>query len=203
MRIIDQPRAPNPRRVRIFLAEKGIEVPFEAIDIMKHEHKAPGFARLNPFQQVPVLVLDDGMAISESVAICRYFEEIQPEPPLMGETPLEQARIEMWNRRVELGLFHAVANCFRHTHPAMAPLEDPQIASWGEVNRNRALDFLGLLDSELRNSDYIAGGGYSIADITALVAVDFMKPAKIDRPQGLAGLDRWYDRVNARPSARA
>ena len=121
----------------------------------------------------------------------------------MGETPLEQARIEMWNRRVELGLFHAVANCFRHTHPAMAPLEDPQIASWGEVNRNRALDFLGLLDSELRNSDYIAGGGYSIADITALVAVDFMKPAKIARPQGLAGLDRWYDRVNARPSARA
>ena len=158
---------------------------------------------LNPMQQVPVLVLDDGTAISESVAICRYFEELQPEPPLLGRDGRERAIVEMWNRRMELGLFFRVAQYFRHSHPAMAALEKPQIVAWGEVNRERALEALAMLDQELASRPFIAGDRYSIADITALVAVDFMKPAKIERPAQLANLDRWYASVAARPSAQA
>lgn len=203
MKIIEQSRAPNPRRVRIFLAEKGITVPFEQIDMMKMEHRAAAFTTLNPVQQVPVLILDDGTAISESIAICRYFEEAQPEPALFGRTPKERAIVEMWNRRIEHGLLFRVAQTFRHTHPAMAPLEQPQIAAWGEANRARALEQLAILDAELANRPFVAGDNYSVADITALVAVDFMKPAKIDRPSGLTHLARWHTAVAARPSATA
>jgi len=203
VKIIEQSRAPNPRRVRIFLAEKGISVPFEQIDMMKMEHRAATFTRLNPVQQVPVLILDDGTAISESIAICRYFEETQPEPALFGRTPKERAIVEMWNRRIEHGLFFRVAQTFRHTHPAMAPLEQPQIAAWGETSRARALEQLAMLDAELANRAFVAGESYSVADITALVAVDFLKPAKIERPAGLANLERWHAAVAARPSAAA
>jgi glutathione S-transferase len=203
MKIIEQVRAPNPRRVRIFLAEKGLEVPFEQIDMMQMQHRADDFTRLNPMQQVPVLVLDDGTAISETMAICRYIEELHPEPSLFGRTPLERAMVEMWNRRIEYGLFFRVAQTFRHTHPAMAPLEVPQVAAWGEANREKALEQLGLLDRELAGRPYIAGDSYSVADITALVATDFMKPAKIERPKGLDHFDRWYASVAGRPSAKA
>ena len=203
MKIIEQNRAPNPRRVRIFLAEKGVTVPFEQIDIMKKEHRAAGYSALNPLQQVPTLVLDDGTAIGESVAICRYFEELHPAPPLMGTTPLERATIEMWQRRVELAVLLPISHCFRHTHPAMAELEVPQVAAWGEVNRARVADVLRLIDGELARRPFIAGPRYSIADITALVALDFMKPARIERPAGLAALERWHGEVSSRPSAKA
>ena len=123
MKIIEHNKAPNPRRVRIFLAEKGLTVPFEQIDIMKLDHRLPGFADKNPMQQVPVLILDDGTAISESVAICRYFEETHPNPPLFGRDAKDKALVEMANRRMELGLLYRVAQAFRHTHPAMAELE--------------------------------------------------------------------------------
>ena len=139
MKIIEQARAPNPRRVRIFLAEKGIPMTYEQVSLADMEHKTESFRSLNPFLSVPVLVLDDGTAVSESMAICRYFEEVQPEPRLMGETPLEKATIEMWARRMELELFYRVAQCFRHLHPAMAELEKPQIADWGNANRPRIL----------------------------------------------------------------
>lgn len=203
MKIIEQNRAPNPRRVRIFLAEKGITVPFEQLDIMAKAHKAAGHTALNPLQQVPTLVLDDGTAISESVAICRYFEEVQPSPPLMGTTPVEKALIEMWQRRIELALFYPIVHAFRHTHPAMAELEVPQVPAWGEANKPRAQEMLRILDRELAQRRFIAGPAYSIADITALVAVEFMKPAKIDRPAGLTNLERWYGEVSGRPSAKA
>lgn len=203
MKLIEQSRAPNPRRVRIFLAEKGITVPLEQIDIMKLEHRSDDYRRVNPYEQVPTLVLDDGTTIAESVAICRYFEEIQPEPALFGVTPLGRATVEMWNRRMELGLFLNVANCFRHSHPAMVPLEPQQISPWAGLSRERAIAMLGLIDAELSRRPYIAGDTFSIADITLLVAVDFMKPARIDRPSGLAGLDRWYATINGRPSAKA
>ena len=203
MKIVEQKRAPNPRRVRIFLAEKGIKVPFEQIDIMKKDHLSAGFTSLSPLQQVPALVLGDGTVISESVAICRYFEELQPAPPLMGTSPLDKARIEMWQRRIELALFLPVAHCFRHTHPAMAELEVPQVPAWGEANRSRVQDMLRLLDRELAGRPFIAGDQFTIADITGLVAVDFMKPAKVERPAGLASLDRWYAAVSGRPSAAA
>lgn len=203
MKIIEQRTAPNPRRVRIFLAEKGLAVPFEQIDIMKKEQRSPAFTLSNPLQQVPMLLLDDGPAISESIAICRYFEELQPEPALFGRGAAGRALVEMWNRRVEIALFNRVMQCFRHTHPAMAELETPQIAAWGEANRSRVLAMLELLDRELAGRPFIAGPEYSIADITALVAVDFMKPARIERPASLTHLERWRAEVAARPSAKA
>lgn len=201
MKIVETRTAPNPRRVRIFMAEKGIEIAYEdrPIDSLK----TPEFSALNPMQRVPVLVLDDGTAISESVAICRYFEELQPEPALFGRGAKGRAEVEMWNRRVEFGLFFPVAQVFRHLHPSMAALEVPQVAAWGEANRPKALAALAALDERLGASRYAAGEEFSIADITALVAVDFMKPARIPRPPELVHLDRWYREVASRPSAKA
>jgi glutathione S-transferase len=203
MKIIEQSRAPSPRRVRIFLAEKGLAVPYEQLDLAKLEHRSPRFVELNPMQQVPVLVLDDGTAIAESVAICRYFEELHPDPALFGKGAREQAVVEMWNRRMELGLYYPVAQCFRHTHPAMAQLEMPQVKEWGEANRPRAVDMLEWMNRELAGRRFVAGHSYSIADITALVAVDFMKAARIERPSRLNNLERWYSEVSSRPSATA
>jgi len=201
--IIETRTAPNPRRVRIFLAEKGISVPFEDVDLMAGALRTAAFTRLNPLQRVPVLVLDDGTAIAESVAICRYFEEIAPSPPLFGTGAVGRAQVEMWNRRVEFGLFSAVTQVFRHLHPKMGHLEVPQVAAWGEANREKATRFLELLDGLLDSSRYIAGSDLSIADITALVAVDFLKPARIERPAGLTNLERWHEEVSGRPSAAA
>lgn len=203
MKIIDDPRAPNPRRVRIFLAEKGIQVPFEKIDLGRLEHRAEPFRRLNPFMGVPTLVLDDGTAISESMAICRYFEALQPEPALFGRTPLEQAAAEMWSRRVELNLYAAVANTFRHTHPAMVEREKPQVPAYGEVCRGKAQDLLRQLDEALAGRTFLAGEHFSVADITLLVTIDFMRLPKIERPAGLANLERWYGLVGSRSSAKA
>jgi glutathione S-transferase len=201
MKILQTRTAPNPRRVRIFLAEKGIAVPFEEVDLLKL--KTPEFTELNWFQRVPVLVLDDGTAIAETIAICRYFEETAPEPALFGAGALGRATVEMWNRRMELGLLLSVAQAFRHLHPAMVQLEVPQVAAWGEANKPRALEILSFMDRELASRQYIAGETFSIADITALVAVDFMKPARIQRPPELTNLDRWHREVSSRPSAKA
>ncbi len=203
MKIIQTETAPNPRRVRIFLAEKAIVVPFEERSLMQGELKTAEFAALNPMQRVPVLLLDDGTAISESVAICRYFEELQPEPSLFGKGATGRAIVEMWNRRMEHWLWFHVAQVFRHLNPKMAHLEVPQVPAWGEANRPKVYDVLRILDQALFKTQYIAGLSYSIADITALVAIDFMKPAKIERPAGLIHLDRWYEDVSARPSAAA
>ena len=203
VRIIETHTAPNPRRVRIFLAEKGIEVVFQEVDLMAGDLRTRRFSALNPLQQVPVLVLDDGTAISESVAICRYFEELQPDPPLLGVGATGRAMVEMWNRRVEMGLFLPVAHAFRHLHPRMSHLEVPQVPAWGEANKPKVLDFLELLDGRLGGSRYIAGPAVSIADITALVAVDFMRAARIERPARLASLGRWHEEMSRRPSATA
>jgi glutathione S-transferase len=203
MKIIETRLAPNPRRVRIFLSEKAIKVDFEELDLMKKELQTEAFSRLNPFQRVPVLVLDDGTAISETVAICRYFEELQPEPALFGQGAVGRATVEMWNRRMELGLLFHVAQVFRHLHPAMAHLEVPQIKDWAEANRPRVIQNLEIMNKQLENNRYVAGSAYSIADITALVAVDFMRLARVKRPEGLAHVDRWHAEVSARPSAQA
>jgi glutathione S-transferase len=203
MKILQTRGAPNPRRVRIFLAEKGIEVPFEEHDLMKGELKTPEFMQINRFQRVPVLLLDDGTAISETMAICRYFDETKPKPALFGTAPLERAMVEMWNRRMELGLLFCVAQVFRHLHPAMAHLEVPQVAAWGEANKPRTLEILQYLDEELGKRRYVAGTDYSVADITALVAIDFMKPARMQRPEEMKNLARWHAEVSGRPSAKA
>ena len=203
MRIIETHAAPSPRRVNIFLAEKGIEVPREEVNMMVDDLKSGDFAKLNPWGRVPVLILDDGRAISETVAICRYFEEISPEPPLFGTGPIGKAEVEMWNRRIENGLYNAVFAVFRHLHPKMAHLEVPQIAEWGEANKEKVAHELKLIDARLSQSRFIAGDAYSIADITTLVAIDFMKPARLGRPDGFTNVLRWHEEVSARPSAKA
>jgi glutathione S-transferase len=202
MKILQTKTAPNPRRVRIFLAEKAIEVPFEEVDILKGL-KTPEYTRLNPFQRVPVLVLDDGTPIAETMAICRYFDETKPEPALFGKGAKQRAIVEMWNRRMELNLLACVAAAFRHLHPAAAQLEVPQVPAWGEANKPRAQEILQIMDQELGKRRFIAGDEYSVADITAMVAVDFTKPARVGRPPGLDNLARWHQEVSARPSAKA
>ena len=203
MKLLDGGKAPNPRRVRIFLAEKGIEIPMEPIDMGALGHKGKLVSSHNRLQRLPVLVLDDGSALTESVAICRYFEELHPEPPLMGRDALEKARVEMWQRRMELNLMLPVANVFRHAHPAMAEWEVPQIKEFSEANRPKVLETLTWLNEELAHRPFIAGEQFTIADITAMIAVDFMKPARIPMPDGLDNLTRWYQTVKARPSSGA
>ena len=203
MKLYDGGRAPNPRRVTVFLAEKGIEVEKVPVDMGQLGHKSEEVTRLNPLQRLPVLVLDDGTALSESVAICRYFEALHPEPPLMGTDARDKAIVEMWNRRVELIFLAAVANAFRHTHPAMKEWEKPQLAEWGEINRPKALAFLELLDKELAEREFIAGDRFTIADITGMIGFEFMKPARIERPEHLTNVMRWYQTVSSRPSAKA
>jgi glutathione S-transferase len=200
MKLYDGGRAPNPRRVRIFLAEKGIEVPTEPLDIMTLQHRSDTYAAVNPMLRVPALLLDDGTAIAESIAICRYFEALHPEPPLFGRGALDSALIEMWNRRVEFHLFFPVAFVFQHLHPAMKPLVDPQVPAWGEANKPLIFKFLQFLDGELKDRAYVAGADFTVADITALVAVDFMKVSKLAVPADLANVRRWREEVSARPS---
>lgn len=203
MKLYDTARAPNPRRVRIFLAEKGVTVPTEQVDIMQQQHKASDYTAINPVQRVPALVLDDGTVIAESIAICRYFEEIQPEPPLFGTGAAGRARVEMWQRILEFELLGAVAAVFRHTHPAMAALEQPQVAAWGEANRDKLTRVLGILDRHLAERRFVGGETFSVADITGLVAIDFMKPARLALPPELTHVRRWHETVSARPSAGA
>ena len=152
MKLYDSKLAPNPRRTRIFLAEKGISVPTEQVAIETKQHLTPEYAAVNPLQRMPALELDDGTVITESIAICRYFEAVQPEPPLFGRGAKEIALVEMWNRRCELNLFFGVAQVFRHTHPAMKELEVPQVPDWAEANRPRIADFLKILDDQLKDN---------------------------------------------------
>lgn len=203
MKLYDGGRAPNPRRVRIFLAEKGVEVPLVPVDMGAMGHRSAEVTALNPMQRLPVLELNDGTVITESVAISRYFEEIYPEPALFGRGAVGKALVEMWQRRVELHLFACVAAAFRHIHPAMIEWEVPQIPAWGEANKLKAVAFLDILDAQLATNAFIAGDDYSIADITGLVAIDFFKPARIEMPGHVTHVKRWYDAVASRPSAKA
>jgi glutathione S-transferase len=203
MKFYDGGRAANPRRVRIFLAEKGISVPTEQVDIGTLQHRGEAYSAINPMQRLPALVLGDGTAIAESIAICRYFEALHPDPPLFGRGALDIASVEMWNRRVEFHLFLPVTTVFQHLHPYMKALVDPQVPEWGEANKPRIGDFLKFLDGELESRPYIAGKEFTVADITALVAVDFMKVSKLAVPDGLANFARWREAVSGRPSAKA
>jgi glutathione S-transferase len=203
MKLYDGGRAPNPRRVRIYLAEKAIEVPMVSVDLGTLQHKSAAFTALNPVQRVPVLVLDDGTIIAESIAICRYFEALNPEPALFGRGATEMACIEMWNRRLELHFLFPVSHVFRNSHPAMKEMEVPQVPAWADANKPRIAEFLAILDRELQDRPFVTGDRYTVADITGLVAVDFMKPAKLAVPDALKNLRRWHADVSARPSASA
>ncbi len=203
MKIYDGGRAPNPRRVQIFLKEKGITIEAQQLDLNAHEHRSPEMLLKNPVATVPFLELEDGVVISETMAICRYIEEYHKEPMLFGGTPVERAIIEMWNRRVEFGFFLRVAHSFRHLHPAAEVLEGEQVPDWGRKNQKLAVEFLDILDAQLSESHFIAGDTFSVADITAVVAVQFFKPARIEMPEkGLLNLKRWIDEVSARPSVK-
>jgi glutathione S-transferase len=203
MKLYDYAFAPNPRRVRVFLAEKGIDVPRVPVDILKGEQRTPAFTALNPRQAVPVLELDDGSVIAESMAICRYFEELKPTPPLFGTSALERARVEMWQRRIELGLMATIGHFFRHSHPMMAKVEVPQIAAWAEANRARVLAFVPTLERQLADKPFVCGDTFTVADITGLIALDFMKFAGIPLPEDAAHVRRWHEKLAARPSAAA
>ena len=203
MKLYDGGRAPNPRRIRIFLAEKGLDIPLVSVDMAAMGHKSAEITALNPLQRLPILELDDGTILTESVAISRYFEELHPEPALFGRGAVGKAQVEMWNRRVELYLLASITAAFRHTHPAMVEWEIPQVATWGEVNRPKAVAYMKIMDDQLAANEFIAGSDYSIADITLLVAMDFLKPAKIQIPEEFVHLKRWHAAVSSRPSAKA
>lgn len=203
MKLYDNRVAPNPRRVRIFLAEKGMSIPTEEVDLGTLAHKSETFTAVNPFQRVPALLLDDGTVLTESIAICRYVEWLVPDPVLFGRSGIEAALIEMWERRIEHYLFTPVTQVFRHLHPAMKNLEAPQVPAWGEANKPRVLDALRLVDRQLAEKPYIAGDTFTVADITALVAVDWLRVARLSIPDELANVRRWHGEVAARPSAKA
>jgi glutathione S-transferase len=203
MKLYNSNLAPSPRRVRIFLAEKGVSIPLVEVDLAKLEHKTAEFLCLNPFETIPVLELDDGTKIAETIAICRYVEALWPEPNLFGVTPVEQAMIEMWQRQLELRLLLPIAQVVRHSHPKMAEMENPQVPDWAAVNRPKALHAMEIVDEALRDRPFIAGDRFTVADITGLVALDFAKSARIEIPPELVRLNRWREALKARPSAAA
>jgi glutathione S-transferase len=204
MKLYDGGRFPNPRRVRVFLAEKGITPPpLEQVDLTQMQQKTAAFTALNPLQSIPVLELDDGAAISESVAICRYFEELHPTPPLFGRDAREKAMVEMWNRRLEFGLFANITAIFRHGHPGMAGHEVPQVREWADANHDKLAANLRILDKQLARHTFVTGDAYTIADITAQIAVDFMRLPKLAIPDDCSDVNRWHALVSTRPSAKA
>jgi glutathione S-transferase len=205
VKLYTAPRAPNPRRVEMFLAEKGVGSGIERvpIDINAGEHRTAGFLARNPMARVPVLELDDGRCLAESRAICTYLEGLHPEPNLMGVDTVERAFIEMADRQAEFFLLATVANCVRHTHPGLAALEQPQFPDFGAAQGKKLLDIARTYDVLLADRPWIAGNRYTIADITAFCGIEFARLARFKPADaGLAHLAAWRDRVAARPSAQ-
>ncbi len=198
----DNTGANSPRFVRVFLAEKGIEVPMKQIAIMKGEHKTEEFRKISPSAKLPALELDDGAIILETLAICRYFEQLHPAPPLMGATPMEQVIVEMWQRRIEFELMLPMAFTFRNTHPALAAL-GKQFKDFGEDQRRQANGRLKMLDRELEGKEFIATDRYTVADIRAQTSFDLFQLAGFEIKDEWSNLKRWYQEVSARPSAKA
>jgi glutathione S-transferase len=194
--------APNPRRVRIFLAEKGIELPETPVNMMKREHKSAEFRAKNSMGQLPTLELDDGTCISETVAICRYFDEVQPDPPLFGTTPVEKALVDMWTRRTEFTVMMPVGNYWRHAHPRTAALLT-QYKDFGESNRETYAGAQRWLNRELEDRAFVTGDTFTMADICLLTTVDFAGWIGLPLDPEHAALTAWHDRVTARPSASA
>ena len=196
--------APNPRKVLIFLAEKGVEVPLEHVHMQKREHKAPEFVKKNPLGQVPMLELDDGTCISESVAICRYLEELHPTPSLFGRTPVERANIEMWLRRAEFRLWNPMGQVWINADPRTAQVNPNQFKDYGEHSKKIALGAMRWFDKELADGrPFLAGKDYSMADIVLLCGIDFSKFINLDMPEDAQHLRAWHARVSSRPSAHA
>ena len=194
--------APNPRRVRIFAAEKGIALDTREVSIIKREQKSPEYMAINSRGQTPSLQLDDGTVITESVAICRYLEALHPAPPLFGTTPLEMAQIEMWSRRVEMILMPPVGAVWVNTHAFTAALPGRN-AEWGEANRPRVEAAFRYFDQSLAGREFLAANAYTIADILLLTTMDFARFVGCGAPADCTALAAWHQRVTARPSAAA
>lgn len=202
MKLYDLGAGSNPRRVRIYLAEKGIEVPMHQIDMMKHENEAPDYLKVNPLGKMPALVLDDGTVLTESMAICRYFEELNPEPPMFGRDALEKAQVEMWNRRAELEVAIPTAQCFQNTHEFWKDRLE-QIPAWGEACKVKVFDRLRLFDEHMAGREFLATNDYTVADISLQCGILLGKAVGIRVPDDLKNLTAWWERVTARPTARA
>ena len=204
MKLYTSHRAPNPRRVRWVMAEKGIEdVELVEIDIMVGEHKTPEYRTRVGVPHVPALELDDGTTVSESVAICRYLEALHPEPNLFGRDAREQAVIEMWTRRCEFYLANPIMLSVRHSHPALAALEAAQMPQLADYNRVAAEKFMKTLDRRLADHEFLASDRFTIADIVAVVGLDFARLIKYRPPEELTHLARWLEAGRARPAAKA
>lgn len=199
--------APNPRRVRVFLAEKGLEIPLERVPLAEGAHKRPEYLKKNSLGQVPTLELDDGSTISESVSICRYLEALHPKPALFGSAPKEQALIDMWIRRCELRLMAPIGQVWVNVHPYTKRVMEAQgierFEAFGEANKERSFGAMRWLDKDLDGRPFIAGEAYSMADIVTLCTLDFAKFIDLPIPEECRNLRAWHARVSSRPSARA
>jgi len=202
MKLHDLKAGTNPRRLRIFLAEKGLSVPTVQLDMATGENRQPAYLAINPLGTMPALELDDGTVITESIAICRYFEDLQPDPPMFGTSALERAQVEMWNRRLELELQIPIQHAFVHLSPFWQGRR-PQVPAYGEVARARALEVMAWLDREIADRPFFVGSRYTVADITAQCALLLGKHTGTAIPAELGHLTRWFAEVSARPSARA
>ena len=202
MKIYQTRTAPNPRRVRIFLAEKGIDIDYVEVDIAAGENLTNEMRAKNSTTKIPFLELDDGTCIGETIAIFRYFEETNPENPLMGRTPLEKAQVEMWQRRIEFHLMMPVGMCFQHTTGYFKDRMKP-VLEWGQISGENAFTYFSELNEHLKESSYLVGEYFSIADIVLLCAIDFARVVKIRPSDEHVNLLRWYKNVSARPSYTA
>ena len=210
MKLYQSNASPNSRRVRIFLAEKGISMPLVPVDLAAKEQFSEAYAAINPRRVVPTLVLDDGSAIGEVPVILRYLEEIRPKPPLQGTTPKSRAQVAMWERRVEQEGFASVMEAVRNAIPALqnraiaGPHDYAQIPALVERSRQRVANFYADFDARLADVPFMAGDEFSVADITAVVTVDFAtRAAGLPLPEEQVALKRWYDLVSARASMAA
>ncbi len=203
MKLYEYEAFPNPRRVRMFLAEKGIDIERVQVDVPAGQHRTSEFLEKNPDAAVPFLELDNGEYISETVAISRYFEELHPEPALMGKTPEESAKIEMWQRKAENSLMQCAATYFHHGTDGLGESDRYRNKEWGEKNRDDIVTAMNKLDKQLATNSFVAGNAFSIADITALCSIDFAKAIGISIPDECTHLQRWYKEISQRDSASA
>ncbi len=193
----------SPRRLAIYLEEKGIDIPFVDVNLFEGEHRAPEFLARNPIALVPVLELDDGTCISETMTIARYLEELHPEPPFLGRDPLERATLDMWQRRVEFGFYTQIRAYFRQTSPYAKVLEPVQVPEWGEVNKGYAEDSLRVLDRQLASNEFIAGPCFSWADITVVSSLQGTAMTGFAIPADCKNVVRWFEVASGRPSVVA
>lgn len=193
----------SPRRLAVFLEEKHLDIPFVPVDLRKGEHRTQGFLAMNPLALVPVLELDDGTCLSETITIARYLEELHPEPCFLGRDPLERARLDMWARHVEFGFYDAIRAFFRHGSPHARALEPVQIAEWSELGRRRAADALRVLDEQLAGNEFIAGPDFSWADITLVTSLEGTAGMGFEIPGECRHVLRWLDTATRRASVVA